>query len=468
MQPSARTMNVVPLGALALAAIGLGAAFVPASRLPIAVAVAAAAVPFAIRLAASVDPAVVIGGGLMLTLFNSNWSHLGVPTSVAPDRMLLLAGSVLLLARVPAARDRPKLRIAKVHVAMAAVIAYGTVSALRVGSLSASSAVWGLVDRLGVLPFAMFVIVPMAFHDERRRSWLLAGFVAVGAYLGLTSVALMIGPHALVWPRYILDPNLGIHYGRARGPFLEATVNGLMMFGCAIAALIASRTWRTAAWRRVAIAVAGVCAFSLFLTLQRSVWIGGSVAVLVTMLLTPGLRRYVVGLAVVVIASVGVALAVDPGLALKAQARSSDQETVWQRQNIDVAAVNMIKANPLLGVGWNRFTGVDAQYAQVSPSYPFDITTTLIVHNVYLSYAAELGLIGLALWGLAFCLGVGGAIVRRGPPSLVPWRIGLLAIAIMWLVAALFSPLLNLPPNILLWAWAGVVFSPWQLEPSPA
>ena len=416
------------------------------------------------RLMDRVDPAVIIGAGLVLTMFSSNWGLLGLPNQVAPDRILLLIGTILLLARTPSAAHRPRLHIRAVHLAMAAVIAYATLSALHVGTLQGSTSVFGLIDRLGLLPFATFVIVPMAFYNERRRSWLLAGFVAVGAYLGVTSVAVMIGPHALVWPRYILDPNVGIHYGRARGPFLEATVNGLMMFGCAVAAVIASRIWRKPAARRVAIAVAGLCAFSLFLTLQRSVWIGATAAVVVTMLLTPGLRRAIVPLAIVVTVSVGVALVAVPGLAAKVQARSDQQDTIWQRQNTDVAAVNMIEANPLFGVGWDRFTRADAEYAQISPSYPFDITATLIVHNVYLSFGAELGLVGISLWALAFCLGVGGALVRRGPPELVPWRIGLLAVAIMWLVAALFSPLINLPANILLWAWAGVVYSPWQLK----
>ncbi len=416
------------------------------------------------RLLVRLDPAIVVGTGLVLTLFSSNWFRLGLPSSIAPDRILLLLGSLLVLARMPGAGERPVLRIRFVHLMMAAVIAYGTFSALRVGSLAGSSSVFGLVDRLGLLPFAMFVIVPMTFHDERRRSWLLAGFVLVGAYLSLTAIAEVIGPHALVFPRYILDPNAGIHFGRARGPFLEATVNGLVMFACGAAAVIASRAWHRPSARLTAAIVAALCAFSLLLTLQRSVWISSTAAVAVTILFTPALRRFLLPAAVVVAAMIGAAFLFTPGLASKAQARGSQQATIWQRQNTDVAAFNMILQNPLLGVGWNQFTKVSAGYMRVSPSYPFDVTATLIVHNVYLSYGSELGLVGLFLWALAVCLGAGGAIVRRGPPTLVPWRIALLAIVLMWLITGLFSPLLNLPANVVLWAWAGIVCTPWQLE----
>lgn len=48
-----------------------------------------------------------------------------------------------------------------------------------------------------------------------------------------------------------------------------------------------------------------------------------------------------------------------------------------------------------------------------------------------------------------------------------PWRIGLLAIGLDWLVVANFSPLAPSYPNLMLWAWAGVVLAgpamrPWR------
>ena len=43
---------------------------------------------------------------------------------------------------------------------------------------------------------------------------------------------------ALVFPRYIVDPSVGLHFGRARGPFVEAAANGLAMCICAVAAAL--------------------------------------------------------------------------------------------------------------------------------------------------------------------------------------------------------------------------------------
>ncbi|MDX6637261.1 MAG: putative inorganic carbon ((-)) transporter, partial [Solirubrobacterales bacterium] len=82
-------------------------------------------------------------------------------------------------------------------------------------------------------------------------------------------------------------------------------------------------------------------------------------------------------------------------------------------------------------------------------------------HNVFLSNALELGLPGALLWASALVVGIGGAIVRRGPPELRRWRIGLTAVAVQWFVVANFVPLGYAFPNAILWLMAGIVSAPW-------
>ena len=81
------------------------------------------------------------------------------------------------------------------------------------------------------------------------------------------------------------------------------------------------------------------------------------------------------------------------------------------------------------------------------------------VHNAYLSNAAELGLIGVTLWIAAGVAAIGGAIVRRGPPWAVPWRIGLFAIAVMWGIVIFFTPLEGPFSPVVIWTWAGIVWA---------
>jgi O-antigen ligase len=87
-------------------------------------------------------------------------------------------------------------------------------------------------------------------------------------------------------------------------------------------------------------------------------------------------------------------------------------------------------------------------------------------HNVYLSDAVELGLIGALVWFTALLLGVGGAIFKRGPPDLIPWKLGLVAVLVEWLVVATTTPLAFAMPIMLMWMWAGMCRVPPQEDPT--
>jgi O-antigen ligase len=80
------------------------------------------------------------------------------------------------------------------------------------------------------------------------------------------------------------------------------------------------------------------------------------------------------------------------------------------------------------------------------------------VHNTPLTYAVDLGLVGLTLWLVGVVCGLSAALATRGPPDLARWRVGLVAIAIAYLVV-----LNAVPPtawlNRSIWLFAGVVFS---------
>jgi O-antigen ligase len=83
------------------------------------------------------------------------------------------------------------------------------------------------------------------------------------------------------------------------------------------------------------------------------------------------------------------------------------------------------------------------------------------VHNLLLRNAVELGLIGTALWLLALVLAVGGAILAPPEtPELRVWRIGMVALALDFLVIINFAPSSYAFPTALLWTWAGLLGSP--------
>ena len=120
-----------------------------------------------------------------------------------------------------------------------------------------------------------------------------------------------------------------------------------------------------------------------------------------------------------------------PGLSAKVQARASEQGPVWDRENLTVAALNMVSARPLLGFGWSRFQQESAPYFQQSPNYPLT-ATGIDVHNYFFTYAVELGLVGLDHLGGGFSMGCVGALATRRRQSWNPggWRFSRLPCAL--------------------------------------
>ena len=420
----------------------------------------AVAVVLAVALAVVVwlvEPAYTLSAAIFLTPLAGNWQQLGVPGSLSPDRLLFAGAIVAVLMRAPPVADRPRLQISGAHWLLALAVVYTLASAFFAGTLTDNDSFLKIVDAFGILPFLVFLVAPLAFRTERQRHVLLGTLVALGAYLGLTVLFETLKLDALVFPKYILDPDYGIHYTRGRGPFVDAVANGLALYMCSVACAIAAASWRSPPMRAIALAIGLLCLVGAFLSLERSVWIGAVLGTGVAMLATPGLRRYLPHLVVIVGVAVVAALAVIPGLSESVSQRANEQGTIWDRKNLARAAANMVEAKPLLGFGWSRFAQDSSDYFEQSPDYPLTATSAG-VHNTPLTYAVELGLVGMTLWIVGVLCGVGGALATRGPPDLRLWRVGLLAVATAYLVVLNAVPP-TAWPNRSLWLLAGVVYS---------
>lgn len=410
-------------------------------------------------LALTVDPAWILSAGIVATMFAGHWQDIGVQSSFGPHRLLLAAGALAVLLRLPPARDRPRLELGFVHYVLAAAVGYALISAIWAGTIGRSTSQFVLLDDFGVLPFLMFLVAPLAFTTSRQRRILVGSLIAAGAYLAVTAILEQLKLYHLVVPSYIGDPAVGTHFGRARGPFVEAGADGLALYACAVAAAIALATWRVKWQRTVAACVVLLAPVGLLLTVTRSVWIAGVAATVVAMVTTPGLRRFVVPVAVVGAGAVLVAFTVIPGLAQKASSREGDKTSVWERQNTTAAGLRMIETRPLLGFGWDRADDRLEPYFRQDPNIPLRGARAGL-HNVYLQYGVSLGLIGLGLWLFGGALAIRGAFTGRTPPELRPWAVGLKAIAVAWVLVGLSTPASYIFSTIVLWTWAGVATGP--------
>lgn len=429
-------------------------------------------------------PAVMFCGAIALTLFSGNWKYLGLPGfPFVPDRLLLAMGVAALLLRSPGAAYLPRLRVRPVHLLLLVTVLYVVASAALGGTLTSREGFFDLTDRVGAIPFLMLLIAPAVFPTARERNWLLATFVGIGAYLGVMAVFETIGPHALVFPRYIRQLEVARHATQAVGPFRQVVAEGFACYGCGVAAIIAFFRWR-GRWRWLAAGVALFAFFGSFLSMERGVWIGAAAGAVAVALVTPTGRRWLIpGAAAVAVVLAG-ALILIPGLGTATSARVNNKYSVWDRQNQTAAALRMIQAKPLFGFGWDTWYENSLPYFRLAPNRPLtgypssigvevdqpangpvtqaDITVSQngqlsgAIHDSYLEFAVELGLVGACLWLASVLCGLGGAILGPSPPELRPWRLGLLALTVCFLVLCAFDPLDQNFTQLLLWMWAGV------------
>lgn len=400
-------------------------------------------------------------GTLVFSMFSGYSQLLGLP--VPPDR-ILFAVAVILLALDP---RRPALRFQYVYPVMAAIVAWTAWSALTHGVLLQAAPLFALLDRI-IVPFAMFVLGALVFTTALRRRILLATLCVLGGYLGLTAVLEIFGPHALVWPHYIVDENIGPPLGRARGPFAAAEANGMTLAMCLFAG---AHVWaRSAARPMMRLLAAASIALSLagvVLCLTRSVWLGVILAVLTLGILVKPLRPRL-GLLVVVCLGVGVlTLLLVPGLATSLEQRLTMASSIYDRQNTNSAGVRIALLHPLFGVGWQQFVHVVGDYVRQNPDYPLS-NVSIEIHNVILSRAAETGLPGAGLLLLALLLGPVAIAwrVRTRPSRTWPHDVGLLfvAVLIVWFVPTMTSPNPYPLPNNLMWLIAGIAGQPELLQ----
>lgn len=424
----------------------------PAEGAPPEVAPDSAARRWAVRL---------VVAALVASALSGNSYRLGLP--IAPDRVLLIAGLGLLFLS-GAHRQAGRLRWRPVHALMLAMTLWTTWSALAHETLATSYGFYALLDRI-IVPFALFSLAPLVVQRGEDLRVLTKAMVGLGLYLGGTAVFEMVGPQALVYPRYILDPEAGIHYGRARGPFLAAEADGMVLAACMFAAVLGAVTF-TRAWRVMAVAAIPLTTIGVLLTLTRSVWVGLVLGMVALMIFEPRLRRRLVALAGTGVTALAAVLLTVPALTDLLIERLTTERSLFDRQNTNAAAVRALAEHPIDGVGWVRFVSQAADWVRQADTYP--VTNVEIeIHNVVLSRAAELGLVGAALW--VACVLTGPALVLRQRPvdqTFALWRPVFLGYAAVWGICIMLSPVPYVLANYLFWFLAGIALRDYLLDSS--
>jgi hypothetical protein len=318
-----------------------------------------------------------------------------------------------------------------------------------------------IITRGALFPFMLFVIARQTMTDRRAVRNFLYFVVFAGAYTALTAIFYKFGPHALVFPREILDPSVGILPDRGRGPLLNAAADGITMVAGLIAAafLVMQPAIR---FRKLIIAAILVLPVGIYVTQTRAIWLATGLAVVLGVMFAHGFRRYYVLILTLAVAFIGINwqkfLSSD-----RTQGGVTSEGEIESRLNDWATALWALDEHKLFGWGISRFPDVNTVHHQNWGNIDWNLGYGFLGHNTHLTTAAELGWVGLILWA-AVIVSVTVASARAW--LLLPRR-GLISRGLVfsfwcaWLGYLINAAIIDMRVFVLLnglfFTWAGIV-----------
>ena len=208
----------------------------------------------------------------------------------------------------------------------------------------------------------------------------------------------------------------------------------------------------------------GIAAFSmgsLLLTFTRAYYLTTPVQVAAAVLL--GIRhRYLSRMEVLLLTVLGL-IAVGAAVPKVYEQLSVRQDSVTVRLQQYKATFDMIVDNPVFGVGLNNGTGVKERYVNVTFN-EYDADTQFYLeptHNLYLSLASEIGLIGTLLYVTFFATVIARVwrVSNTADPDLRFFANALLVAFAGLIVNSVYDPMHEDAVMTMLWVYCGLAFA---------
>lgn len=381
---------------LALAA----SAWIPTQGLLIAWAVIGAAVVFLwYSVQGDLLVAIMLWMVTLIALHEEFW-RMPVPlffaVTIPRIGIVVLAGMLLAMFAVGRVRLRHAWPASGLILALAV---YFFVSALVSGfeTRSVVSVHYRLIGGY-LFPFIVFGLVLHSFNTERDFKRLAVFFALLSAYLTFTGWCEQLDISALIFPRFINNPSVGIHWGRVRGPFVMSAAMGLALTYCFFNNLVLARNVVRGRWTLYAINALMLPV--IFWTKTRSVWLSWVLCMLIWAMYSRRRTTRVVSVSLLISAALLIAVINMENFLSPDRARGglTDTEPLLLRIGLAQMTWEIFKQHPLVGVGFGHFRDYAPAFAK-DPSSPFyAFGTTALEHNNLLSIVAETGIIGLFLY----------------------------------------------------------------------
>lgn len=290
-----------------------------------------------------------------------------------------------------------------------------------------------------IFPFVVFLLLLHAVRTDRDLKRLSAFFAVLATYLTITGWCEQLELRALIWPRFINDPSVGIHWGRVRGPFVMSAAMGLALVFCFFNNLVLARNLHRGRW--LLLVLNGLMLPVIFWTRTRSVWLAFLACLLIWIVYA---RRRLTRIVIVCLLAAAMAIVsvvnmenfLSPD---RTRGGWTDTEPLLLRVGLARMTWEMARQRPLFGVGFGHFRDFAPAHAR-DPSSPFfAFGTTALEHNNLLSILAETGVVGLVLYlALLFYLVRTSLRLFRSLSTNVGGSISRDWVVLYWVLAAAF------------------------------
>ncbi len=378
------------------------------------------------------------------------WSADIGPLPLTPDRVLLAGLGALGLLHWRTGKLRPGVMTGYDWLLLTA-LAYFTLRCVVTGAAptiegAAVKPLWKLVTAFWI-PASLYLAARVAPRTEKAWRTALGTLAGLGVLLSLTAFAEIGKQWWAVFPRYIANPELGTHFGRARGPALNSASLGITLTICFWAAwMLVSRSTRV--WQLALAGALVAMAGGVFFTYTRSTWLGltGGLAT-IPLVQMPARWRLPAALGMGLCGVLAAAALAHSVTDLSRQdTDGSAEHSVYQRASFVYVSMRMFRDAPVFGCGVGRFYDKKIPYlADRSQQLELESLHKLDHHNTLLSVLVETGFVGfalfvglLAVWGRA-----AWRLARDATRDAWQRRQGLFALATLltYLASALFHDL---------------------------
>ncbi len=275
-----------------------------------------------------------------------------------------------------------------------AVVGYLVATQLSIVYLSddIQATTYHLYDRV-FIPMCLYLLVRISAPSEKDLQRLMPVAWFVCASQSIIGIVSWTAPQVLpsMWfGRYVGNRTVGSLVN-------PSTYTATLVFS-GLLTLHAALNRKPGPVRTLYVSTVVVAGFCVFLSFTRSSWIGGILVILGLICLYPKFMTRLGLVVLIAIITIGGGLLADQlSHASERLYSSQSEESALSRLPVYYAALRMFEAKPVSGWGYGNFDRFDRQFQGrvldlVSPERDH------ASHNVYLTVAAEQGIIGLSLY----------------------------------------------------------------------